>query len=114
MLPEIFTRKVFAAQPVLDVPGMTEFELRSGTKLGLMENDRIAKIIAPPLPHPGKASGIPRCELYLYPADPQACIERALEAGAVLVSPFEERNWGDRAGYIADPDGHVLAFAEKS
>jgi len=24
----------------------------------------------------------------------------------------ESRDWGDRAGYCLDPDGHVLAFAE--
>lgn len=108
-----FYAAVLAAAPVLDVPGMTEFQLLNGTKLGLMENDRIAKIISPPMPHPAEAQGIPRCEIYLYTDAPEMYIERAIAAGGKLVSPMEARNWGDRAGYVADPDGHVLAFAEK-
>lgn len=27
------------------------------------------------------------------------------------VSGLENRNWGDKVGAIADPDGHVVAFA---
>lgn len=108
-----FYATVFAAAPVLDVPGMTEFRLLNGTKLGLMENDRIAKIISPPMAHPAEAQGIPRCEIYLYTDAPEIYIERAITAGGKPVSPLETRNWGDRAGYVADPDGHVLAFAEK-
>jgi len=28
------------------------------------------------------------------------------------ISELKDRDWGDRVGYISDPDGHVLAFAE--
>lgn len=108
-----FYAKTFAAEPCLDVPGMTEFQIVTGAKLGLMENDRIANITSPALPHPATADGIPRCEIYLYVDQPQLYLERALNAGARMVSEFSERNWGDRAVYVADPDGHVLVFAEK-
>jgi uncharacterized glyoxalase superfamily protein PhnB len=37
----------------------------------------------------------------------------ALQCGATLVSAIAERNWGDLAGYVADDDGHVIAFAQK-
>lgn len=98
--------------PVLDVPGMTEFVLGSGCKLGLMPENGIAKIISPALPHPSGAGGIPRCELYLLVDAAEKYMERAMHAGARLVSPLAPRDWGHAAGYVADADGHVIAFAE--
>ena len=46
-----FYQKTLQLKPVLDVPGMTEFKLSTNTKLGLMPETGIAKIIdgkAPP------------------------------------------------------------------
>jgi lactoylglutathione lyase len=40
-------------------------------------------------------------------------MKHAVNCGAKLVSESADRNWGDRVGYIADPDGHVIAFAQK-
>ncbi len=97
--------------PVLEVPGITEFDL-GGCKLGLMPEHGIARIITPALPHPSKASGVPRCELYLVVDDLGRSIQLAREAGAALVSPASDRDWGHRVAYFADPDGHVIALAE--
>ena len=108
-----FYKKVLRLDPVLHVEGMTEFELSGGTKLGLMPEKGIAKILGSKMPEPSTGNGIPRCELYLYVNDPAAYIKRSIEAGAVEVSPLESRAWGDIAGYLADPDGHVIAFAQK-
>ena len=55
--------------PTLDVPGMTEFSLSDGCKLGLMPESGIARIISGPLRHPSEGNGIPRCELYLLVDD---------------------------------------------
>ena len=52
-----------------------------------------------------------RAELYLLVADPEASHARAIAAGARELSPVAPRDWGHRAGYCLDPDGHVLAFA---
>ncbi|HMT11149.1 MAG TPA: VOC family protein [Ignavibacteria bacterium] len=108
-----FYKKVLLLEPVLNVEGMTEFDLAGGTKLGLMPEKGIAKILGSKMPEPSTGNGIPRCELYLYVNDPNAYIKRSIEAGAVEVSPLESRAWGDIAGYLADPDGHVIAFAQK-
>ena len=35
-----------------------------------------------------------------------------MHCGARLVSPVADRDWGDRVGYVADPDGHVIALAQ--
>jgi lactoylglutathione lyase len=99
-------------EPVLDVPGMTEFQLTTSVKLGLMPSDGIAKIIQDTLPHPKMADGIPRCELYLTTDQIYQFIERAEKLNAKIVSPLEDRTWGERVVYFADPDGHLIAFAE--
>lgn len=109
-----FYEAVLDQAPELHVPGMTEFRLSPTSKLGLMPETGIAKIICPALPDPASGRGIPRCEAYLYVDDPGAYVQRAEAAGAKTVSPLQPRNWGDTAAYLADPDGHVLAFAQKS
>jgi catechol 2,3-dioxygenase-like lactoylglutathione lyase family enzyme len=107
----VFYAALLGREPVLDVPGMTEFELVAGTKLGLMPNDGIARIIRGPLPHPATGAGIPRCELYLLVRDLPNARERAVAAGATAVDAVADRDWGHRVVYYADPDGHVIALA---
>ncbi len=106
-----FYRSLLGAEPVLDVPGMTEFDL--GTcKLGLMPEDGIARIITPALPHPGQGNGLPRCELYLLLDALGPAIDRAYQASATVVAAATDMDWGHRVAYFADPDGHVIALAE--
>jgi len=107
-----FYRSVLAREPALDVPGMTEFELNEGARLGLMPEAGIRRLLGPALPDPASAAGAPRAELYLRVADPEAHHRRALLAGARELSPLAPRAWGDRAAYALDLDGHVLAFSE--
>ena len=92
---------------------MTEFILSESYKIGLMPNDGIAKILAGNTPHPATGSGVPRCELYFYIEDIQLEFDNALKCGARLISPISDRDWGDRVCYFSDPDGHIIAFAEK-
>ena len=106
-----FYAAVLDREPVLDVPGMTEFDL-GGCKLGLMPEDGIARIITPALAHPANASGVPRCELYLLLDDIASYIARAEASGLRIVDPAKDRDWGHRVAYFADPDGHVIAFAQ--
>lgn len=108
-----FYRQLFRRDPDLDVPGMTEFVLTDSCKLGLMPNQGIARILDSHLPHPDTGTGIPRCELYWYVENVQQEYQHALATGAQHISGVADRDWGDRVAYVADPDGHVLAFAEK-
>ncbi|MBN2362652.1 VOC family protein [candidate division WOR-3 bacterium] len=108
-----FYKNIFRKEPDLDVPGMTEFDVFENLRLGIMPNDGIASILKEKTLHPSKGNGIPRCELYLYVEDLEFEYENAKKTGAVEISPIEKRNWGDRTCYFSDPDGHVLAFAEK-
>ena len=112
-LSTVFYEKLFRKQSDLNVPGMTEFHFTGNFILGLMPNNGIAKILGDKTPHPKAGTGIPRCELYFYVDNLATEYENALSVGARLVSPVEQRNWGDRACYFADQDGHIIAFAEK-
>lgn len=107
-----FYAAVLCEQPQLDVPGMTEFQLLPSVKLGLMPEQGIAKLITPPCPHPGSGAGIPRCELYLRVDDAARWLQRALTAGAIPVRELALMDWNEKVAYTADPDGHVIAFAQ--
>lgn len=109
-----FYKKIFCSEPVLDVPGMTEFEIPgSNMLLGLMPENGIAKILGNKTEHPGKGNGIPRCEFYLFVENPDKMQEIAIEAGATGVSKGEKRSWGDYVSYVMDKDGNILAFARR-
>ena len=108
-----FYEKLLGIKPSLNVPGMTEFMLAENVKLGLMPEKGIAKIISGKLPHPEKANGIPKCELYLKKDNPVKYIKRGIELGGKEISVFKQRDWGDKVGYISDLDGNIIAFAQK-
>ena len=109
-----FYAKALGLAPRLNVPGMTEFALPGGAVLGLMPIAGIRRLLGAALPDPARASGIPRCELYLVVDGAADYHRRALAAGAQELSPVLPRDWGDSAGYLLDLDGHVLAFAEQA
>lgn len=106
-----FYRGVLGIEPRLDVPGMTEFELKDGCVLGLMPETGIEKLLGSTIKDPGQGAGIPRAELYLLVDDPRPYILRAVSAGAKLLSELQARDWGHEAGYTQDLDGHIIAFA---
>ena len=110
----IFYEEVLKSTPILNVPGMTEFELCRGVKLGLMPEKGIARILSDQVPHPSEGTGIPRCELYLKVDDPESFMRRGILSGGTKISECLDRDWGDRVGYISDLDGHIIAFAGKN
>jgi predicted enzyme related to lactoylglutathione lyase len=102
-----FYRHVLAAEPTLDVPGMTEFDL-GGATLGLMPAADMVALLDGQV----RAGAGQRCELYLRRGDAAAALARAVDAGGRLLDDLRDRTWGERAGYLLDPDGHVLALAQ--
>jgi predicted enzyme related to lactoylglutathione lyase len=50
--------------------------------------------------------------IYLATPDLDTVFERAVSAGARLVSPIEKRPWGERSFYCLDPDGNRLCFVD--
>jgi len=107
-----FYSKTLGMEPTLDVPGMTEFTLPDGTKIGFMPSANIKKLLGEGLPDPEQAAGTPRSEIYLMVDDPALYHDRAVENGATELQPLKMMNWGQKAAYSLDQDGHVLAFGE--
>ena len=52
-------------------------------------------------------------KLHLYVDDVDATVARAVSAGATLMRAVEDQFYGDRAGQIEDPYGHVWYLATR-
>lgn len=107
-----FYSELLQIEPSLNVPGMTEFNLSESCKLGLMPEQVIANILSPKMKRPELGTGIPRCELYLKYDNAEEYHNRGIKLGAAEIDTFKLRDWGDSVGYLADADGHVIAFAK--
>lgn len=108
-----FYQAAFGWEIAVDVPVYVEFALPEGMRLGLYARDGFARNTGQaPLGRP--AAGTTATELYLHPEDVEHTLARLIDAGAVLLSPLQERDWGDDAAYLADPDGNVLVVARPS
>lgn len=73
----------------------------------------IRKLLGQAFPDPSLGSGISWAELYLCVDDAAAYHKPALAHGAIELSRLVKRDWGQVVAYSLDPDGHVLAVAEK-
>ncbi len=108
-----FYRHLLKLSPILNVGGLTEFQLIPGVKLGLMPVKIATKFLNFKMPQPSGGVGIPRCELYLKVPSAEKFLQRAIELGGELINELEPQDWGDTVGYLADLDGHIIAFAEE-
>ena len=51
--------------------------------------------------------------LFVYVADVDQAVERAMALGARLLLPAQDQFWGDRTARILDPSGHVWTVASR-
>jgi predicted enzyme related to lactoylglutathione lyase len=108
-----FYQRILKQDPILDVEGMTEFKINENTKLGIMPESGIVKLLKNKIINPSKAKGVSRCEIYLYVDSPEEFYKRAILFGAKPISESLIRDWGDEVAYCVDFDGNVIAFARK-
>jgi catechol 2,3-dioxygenase-like lactoylglutathione lyase family enzyme len=108
-----FWSHVLDRPPSLEVPGMTEFELAEGAVLGLMPASGIKRLLGDRLPEPIVDRDAAKAEIYLLVENAADYHARAIASGARELSAFQLRDWGDVVAYSLDPDGHVLAFAQR-
>jgi uncharacterized glyoxalase superfamily protein PhnB len=47
----------------------------------------------------------------MYLPDADAVVARAVDAGATIIAPVQDREWGDRLGGLRDPFGHIWNVA---
>lgn len=107
-----FYSALLESEPILHVPGMTEFQLSENVKLGLMPEKGIMRILENKITDPGAANGVARCELYLKSDDIQKKYQYLIQKGIEILKTPAEMNWGDTVFYLSDPDGHIIAFAQ--
>ena len=68
---------------------------------------------------PGAVSRAPRPDgsspvvLFVYVADVDQVVERAVAMGAKILMPAQDQFWGDRTARIMDPAGHVWTVASR-
>ncbi|GAA0352551.1 VOC family protein [Bowmanella denitrificans] len=58
---------------------------------------------------PHQAGGLPMM-LSLYVADPDAHYKQALAAGAEIIQPLQDEEYGARGYMVKDPQGHMWYF----
>jgi len=51
--------------------------------------------------------------IYLYLDNVDTVVERAVSAGAKILTPLEDQFWGDLMAWIVDPSGHVWNVATR-
>lgn len=51
--------------------------------------------------------------IFVYVADVDRAVERAVAMGAKVLMPAENQFWGDRTARILDPSGHVWTVASR-
>ena len=72
------------------------------------------RIHKPGLPSRGPVTdGSSPVVMYVYIEDVDRTVERAVAAGARILRPLENQLWGDRIGWLADPQGHVWTVATR-
>lgn len=105
--------RVVTMWPVpVDTPVYAELLSPNGFRLGLYDRRGFGRNIKR-VPEP-IAGPVATTELYLFVDDIDASMSRARDAGASVLDDASDRPWGDHVGYVADPDGYVLAFARPS
>ncbi len=51
--------------------------------------------------------------IYLYVANVDEMVKRAVAAGAKILFPAKDQFWGDRTAWVMDPAGHVWTIATR-
>jgi PhnB protein len=105
-----FYRRAFGAEETMRLQApdgsVMHAEIRIGSSV-LMLHDEAPQWQAL---SPQTLGGSP-CSLMLYVEDVDACVQRAVGAGATLTMAVADQFYGDRAGALKDPFGHKWHIA---
>lgn len=84
---------------------------------------KLAKELCVPIPEHGwmghqevgfRIQDDPRATIqYVYVADVDSAVERAVAHGARVLTPARDQFWGDRTARVIDPSGHVWVVASR-
>jgi PhnB protein len=105
-----FYKQAFGATELMRMPGPAGKIGHAEIKIGdstIMLADESPTMGA----RSAKSLGGSPVAIYLYVEDVDATAKRAVAAGATLSQPVEDKFYGDRAGAVTDPFGHVWHVA---
>lgn len=93
-------------EPAVEVEGdVIFFQLAPTVVLSLWNADHFEAEAGPVNREPGTAP-ITLAHNVPAPADVDRVLDEAIAAGATLIGAAEDKLWGGRSGYFADPDGY--------
>jgi len=110
---KIFYELLFNIKPVIDDPGMCEYQLSDGSTLGIMPNSSLEKLFGKIFEKQKNRKSLPHTEFYFIVEDALQFHNRAIQLGASEIRAFEKMDWGHKVAYSINHDGHILAFAEE-
>ena len=76
----------------------------------LVVQSEFPDVAASRAPH---ADGSSPVIIFVYVADVDQALERAVAGGAKILIPAQDQFWGDRTARILDPSGHVWTVASR-
>ena len=86
-------------------------QLETGrTRLALYERGAMAETLGRAIRAPDPDA--PGFEIGFIVRDVDAAYAELVAAGAAPVTPPADRPWGQRTGYVADPDGHLVELVQ--
>ena len=103
-----FYERAFGLQRKMVQPD--EFgELDTGsTKLSFAAKSHVKSLFPIPFQHSGPKYDAPPVEIGLVTRDVQGAFERAVAAGAVVVTQPTKKPWGQVVGYVRDNNGFLV------
>lgn len=110
---KIFYELLFNRKPVLDEPGMCEFKLPDDSTLGIMPNTSLEKLFGKTFEIQKNKKALPQTEFYFLVDNALPFHNKAIQLGATEIRKLSKMDWGDKAAYSINHDGHILAFAER-
>jgi PhnB protein len=105
-----FYKKAFGAVEVARLPGPDGKLMHAMVRIGdsaimLVDENPQYGMLGP------KALKGSSVTIHLYVDDADACVARAVKAGAKVTMPLDDMFWGDRYGKLEDPFGHHWSVA---
>lgn len=76
----------------------------------LVVQSEFPDVVASRAPNPDGSSPV---VIFVYVADVDQAVERAVAMGANILMPAQDQFWGDRTARIVDPSGHVWIVASR-
>ncbi len=105
-----FYTKAFGAKEMFRLPApdgkLGHAEIMIGDSFIMLADENPDEGFLGPQSRGGATSNI-----MLYVEDVDALVRQAVAAGATLLSPVEDKFYGDRSGRLADPFGHLWDIA---